>query len=117
MSRLKQNRSFRIVAGVLLLLALWGSPHRQQTDDSACLPVVAGEHDASKHAFAPASPAHHDHCALCHWMRGLKPAFTVTLVDGIALRAGADVPSLPIAFRSGPSASRLPARAPPTPLL
>ena len=84
MSRLRRYRSFRSVASILLLVALWGSPHRSQ-DDSACLPIVSGEHDASKHALGPVGPIQDEHCAICHWLRGLKPSFRVTLADGIAI--------------------------------
>ena len=54
---------------ILLLLALGGSPHGSQ-DDSACLPMVAGEHDASQHALGPVGQIQHEHCAICHWLRG-----------------------------------------------
>ncbi len=41
MGRLRRYRSFRSVASILLLVALWGSPHWSQ-DDSACLPDGRG---------------------------------------------------------------------------
>ena len=113
---LKGYRSSRAVAWFLLLLALLGSPHKQR-DDSACLPVVPGEHDASKHAFAPVVPIQHEHCAICHWMRGLKPSFRVTVVTDVVLRAAADVAAAKAVFWSDTSATRLPARAPPLTLL
>jgi hypothetical protein len=116
MGRAKRYRSFRIVASLLVLLALLGAPHKQP-DDAACLPSLAGEHDASQHALAPVEPAHRDHCAICHWLRGLKPSFRVTQVDKVAMHTATDVVAPRAILWSDPSATRLPARAPPLMIL
>jgi len=110
------HRVSRLIALCLLLVSVWTAAHRQQ-DDDACLPMLAGEHDASKHAAAPAAATDHDHCAICHWIRGLKPAFTNSRIASAALRQTGSLatPALPIHF--APSSGRLPARAPPAGLL
>ena len=65
----------RTVAAVLVLLSLWSLPHRSQPD--ICVPAGIEEHDEAKHVYtAPSQAAHEDHCAVCHWMRSLKPAFS-----------------------------------------
>ena len=116
MGRLRRNRSFRSVASFLLLLALWGSPHRSQ-DDPACLPMLAGEHDVSQHALGPIGPVQHEHCAICHWQRGLRPSLRVTLLGSVVMRAGSNVVADRGFFCSDTSALPLPARAPPLTLL
>ena len=116
MGRLRRDRSFRSVASILLLLALWGSPHRSQ-DDSACLPMVAGEHDASQHALGPVGQIQHEHCAICHWLRGLRPSLRVTLLGSVVMRAGFGVVTDHGFLFSNTSALPLPARAPPSNLL
>ena len=110
------DRTSRVVAFLLLLVSLWTSSHRQQ-DDDACLPLMAGEHDPSKHAFAPLAPAGDEHCAVCHWMRALKPTLADRSVASTAL-APIDRLAAPAIFRhAAPASGRLPARAPPTPVL
>ena len=106
------NRS-RVVAVILLLVSVWGLPHRP-LDDDACLPVTEGEHDASKHVFAPLTGVEADeHCAVCHWMRGLKPTFasvarvSAPLLDSTAFAASTTVPT------RAPAGAHLPPRAPP----
>ena len=108
------RRSSRAVAACLVLVSLFGLPHRSQ-DDAACAPLGAESHDESKHVFTAADPvAHEDHCAICHWVRSLKPNFSATgtvrthLLDGTAV--GARAPGV----RRDPAADRLPARAPPS---
>ena len=106
------GRSSRFVALILLLVSVWTSSHRQQ-DDDACLPIVAGDHDASKHAFVPTGTVDHEHCAVCHWMRGLKPSFASSTIISTPL-AHAEGPCALAVMPYGVSASgRLPARAPP----
>jgi hypothetical protein len=71
---LRLRGSARTVSAVLVVLSLWSLPHRSQPD--ICVPAGFEEHDESKHVYtAPSQAAHEDHCAVCHWMRSLKPAF------------------------------------------
>jgi hypothetical protein len=109
------KRSSHPIAVLLVLASLCGIPHRQ-LDDDACLPMVAGQHDASKHAIAPLAPVDqdgHGHCAICHWIRGLKPTFaSTTRVEASLDRAGDICPSASLTHRA-PCGAHLPARAPP----
>jgi hypothetical protein len=74
------RRSSRSVALWLLLVSLWGLPHRAEGAD-ACPPRGAEQHDESKHVFSSEAPDEHgEHCAVCHWLRWLKP----TLVERVA---------------------------------
>lgn len=107
------RRSYRVVALLLLLVSVWTSSHPPQ-DDAACRPSVEGEHDASKHAFAPLAPADHEHCAVCHWMRGLKPAFTATTISWGTLSRAGNLAAPPVYEHAAPIGGRLPARAPPS---
>src|SRR5687767_10705457 len=105
--------STRLVASLLLLVSLWGASHRR-LDDAACLPVTAGEHDESKHAFAPVAPAEHDHCAVCHWMRSVKPAFTSIAASAASLAHAGEIAAASSIAHRAPAGAQLPARAPPT---
>lgn len=72
---LRLRGSARTVSAVLVVLSLWTLPHSSQPD--ICLPAGTEEHDASRHVYTAGSKAADDeHCAVCHWMRSLKPAFT-----------------------------------------
>ena len=106
------DRTSRVVALLLLLVSVWTSAHRQQ-DDDACLPMVEGEHDASQHAFAPLAPSDDEHCAVCHWARGLKPAFADTSISSTVLNASNGVSAPALQAPVAPIQGRLPARAPP----
>jgi len=109
------DRSSRVIALLLLLVSVWTSSHRQQ-DDDACVPIVAGEH-SSKHAFTAPGLEDDEHCAVCHWIRALKPAFTGSAIVSTAL-VQADRLSVPaLSAPVSPSSVRLPARAPPATLL
>ena len=106
------RRSVRTVSAVLVLLSLWSLPHRSQPD--ICLPAGFEEHDESKHVYTAASPsAHEEHCAVCHWMRTLKPAFASSPYTAL----GSESSSATIGHAFGlqrPSAlGQLPPRAPP----
>jgi hypothetical protein len=109
------GRSYRAIASLLLLISFWGAPHRQQ-DDAACLPITAGEHDASNHAFAPTAPPEHDHCAVCHWMRGLKPTFVTVSATATVLDGAGALAQLTVVPHASASNTQLPARAPPATL-
>ena len=115
MGRLRRYRSSH-VASLLLLLVLWGSPHKQQ-DDAACLPQLTSEQDASKHALASLDSTHRDHCAICHWVRGLKPSFTASFSGAVQLGHASDVATGRAVAHHAPCEARLPARAPPANLL
>ena len=95
MGRLRRYRSFRSVASILLLAGALGFAAPVAQDDSACLPMVAGEHDASKHALGPVGQIQDEHCAICHWLRGLRPSLRVTLLGSIAIRAATRVVTRP----------------------
>ena len=110
------RRVSRLVALCLLLVSTWTAAHRQQ-DDDACLPMLAGEHDASKHAIAPLAQVDHGHCAVCHWIRGLKPAFTDTRIASTALVLTDGFSAPDVTAHAAPVAGRLPARAPPASVL
>ena len=109
------RRSSRAIALVLLLVSLVGVAHRQQ-DDTACLPMTSGDHDASKHAFAPLAPVEHDHCAVCHWMRGLNPTFVGMAAAGAPLDSTDTLAQLPVVPYANACRAQLPARAPPVTL-
>jgi len=105
----------RAVALLLLLLTIAGVPHFD-AGDRACAPVLAGEHDESKHAFRAPVAVEHDHCAICHWTRLPRsafapiPPFRSPLSVGVAMEPGS-----PFTHRA-PALDRLPARAPPASL-
>lgn len=108
------RRSSRMVAAVILLTSLWQLPHRAQ-DDEICVPAGAENHDESKHVVtAPTSAAHPDHCAVCHWVRWMKPVFTATASTAVPDRPGSLLAANAASFWPDPSDDRLPARAPPS---
>ncbi|HVL69922.1 MAG TPA: hypothetical protein VM364_21870 [Vicinamibacterales bacterium] len=107
--------SSRAIAACLLLVSMWGLPHRWQ-DDDACAPLTAGEHDESKHVFAaPTPPAGDEHCAVCHWLRSLKPELTGPGTPAVQQAVGRRLLALAELDRRDPATDRLPARAPPAP--
>ncbi len=110
------DRTSRVVSLLLLLVSLSTSAHRQQ-DDDACLPMLAGEHDPSKHAFAPGDSAGDEHCAVCHWMRALKPTAAGSSIVSVALAPTDRLVWSAVCTHVSPSSGRLPARAPPVILL
>ena len=117
MSSTAFGRSSRFIALLLLVATVSTSVHWQQGDD-ACLPAGAERHDESKHAFAPlVEQAAHDHCAICHWQRVHRPAFTQLGVEIPALLAGTDLPVSVDARPDQNSLQQLPARAPPATIL
>lgn len=108
------RRSSRTVAACLVLVSLLGLPHRSQ-DDGACAPAGAESHDESKHVFTAADQVEHtEHCAICHWVRTLKPDSTTSALLGTQLLHGAAVGPRAPGIRRDPAADRLPARAPPS---
>ena len=108
------RRSSRFVAAVILMSSLWQLPHRAQ-DDEICVPAGAEHHDESKHVVtAPTSAAHTDHCAVCHWVRWMKPVFTAMPSTAVPRRPGSLLASNAASSWRDPSGDRLPARAPPS---
>ena len=104
--------SARTVSAVLVLLSLWSLPHRSQPD--ICLPAGFEEHDESKHIYTAATPvAHEEHCALCHWMRSLKPAFASRPYIVTGAEGGAAVVTSPSHARRSAALCQIPSRAPP----
>lgn len=106
------RRSSRLVAAVLLVTSMLQFPH-PSLDDEVCSPV-AEEHDESKHVFTPDTQTpDRDHCAICHWLRWMNPAFS----PGPPIVADLNPRTEPAAMAGGvlraPSADRLPPRAPP----
>ena len=103
----------RTVATVLVALSLWSLPHTSLPD--ICVPKGAEQHDESKHVFtaAPDGP-HHEHCAICHWMRTLNPVSAASEGTGIRLAAGASIAVDGVAARCDYVLAHLPARAPPS---
>ena len=107
------RRSSRLVAAVVLLMSLWQLPHQAQ-DDRICVPAAEEAHDESKHVFRPADGAdHQDHCAICHWLRSLKPGSSTRPAALSAADTGARWHASASADLRDPGADRLPARAPP----
>jgi hypothetical protein len=107
------RRSSRLIAVFLLLTSMWQLPHRSQ-DDELCAPAGAENHDASKHVFTDAAAAgHQDHCAICHWIRWMKPQMASRPIVARTQGAGSDLAPATAAVLRDPSTDRLPARAPP----
>jgi hypothetical protein len=107
------RRSSRAVAAIVLLTSLWQLPHRSQ-DDEFCLPATAETHDESKHVFtSPTAPAHQDHCAICHWVRWMKPVFAATAMAAANSGPDSELAPLTASLRRDPASDRRPARAPP----
>jgi hypothetical protein len=110
------RRSSRLVAAILLAISVWGLGHKPFAQD-LCLPDGVEQHDASKHAFTGAVDLQHEHCAICHWHRFLRPAFGQTSFDTPSLRPCAEIVGITgPATRAGVT-GLLAARAPPTTLL
>lgn len=104
--------SSRTVAVILLLASMWQLPHRSQ-DDEICAPA-AEVHDESRHVVtSPDELAHPDHCAVCHWVRWMKPVFTAGPAIVAHQGAGSDLAPVSPALRRDPASERRPARAPP----
>lgn len=103
----------RRAAIVLLFVSGSSFLHRPQGDD-VCLPDGVEAHDESRHVVtADIKAGHGEHCAVCHWMRTLKPAFASRPVW-----AGSDDRRSPLIltsglYRQGAALHNLPARAPP----
>jgi hypothetical protein len=113
MSLGRRRRSTRFLAAMLLLATMWQLPHRS-ADDEVCLPASEA-HDESKHVFTvETGSGHADHCAVCHWMRLLKPDLSVRTaavhVDG----AGDDLSGSGAVVHRDPASENLPPRAPPS---
>lgn len=112
MSLAALRRSSRTFAFWLLLLSLWGLPHRADGADS-CPPAGSEPHDESKHVFSAAARAEGEHCAVCHWLRTIKHEFA----DSESAEDRAEFASrfTPATLRAGGDGARrqLAARAPP----
>ena len=111
------RRSSRAVAAVLLLVSMWQLPHGAE-DDQMCAPLTAEAHDESKHIFTSLGDSDtQEHCAVCHWLRSLNRPFG----DAVLVAASGESSSRPWAAASrslrDPGSDRIPARAPPTPVL
>lgn len=105
----------RTVAAVLVVLSLWSLPHLSLPD--ICVPEGAEQHDESKHVFTAAPAASQtEHCAVCHWMRTLKPAFDDSERSTIRLDGSAPILIVATAARLDEVRAHIPARAPPIPL-
>lgn len=108
------RRSSRLVAGLVLLASLWQLPHRAE-DDRICAPGAAEAHDESKHVFTAADGAgHQDHCAVCHWLRSIKPGFSSSMLAAVPTDAGRRLIPLTAGGLRDPGSDRRPARAPPS---
>ena len=71
--------------------------------------------DEAKHIFTTADQVEHtEHCAICHWVRTLKPNLSATEAVGTDLLHGTAVGARAPGIRRDPAADRLPARAPPS---
>lgn len=111
------RRSSRAVAAVILLASLWQLPHQVQ-DDEICAPAAAEAHDESKHVFTAAGATQHeDHCAICHWLRAMNPAFGGGPAAAVPDDSGRRFATCTSGTLRDCRADRLPARAPPSPSL
>ncbi len=111
------RRSSRLIAAVVLLASIWQLPHRAE-DDEICVPAATEAHDESKHIVVPAGAAsHQDHCAICHWLRSIKPAFSAGPAAMLPVDSGRRLSDSTSDVPSDAGADRLPARAPPSPLV
>jgi len=110
------RRSSRLLAAVLLAITVWGLGHKPFAVD-VCLPDGPEHHDPSKHAITAAVDPQHEHCAICHWHRFLRPSFAQASIDVPLLRPCAEVLGTTGAPTRAGAAGLLAARAPPTPLL
>ena len=107
------HRSSRAVAVVLLLASMCQLSHLSAGDEFCA--AVPEAHDESKHVFTGVATADHDeHCAICHWTRWLKPAFTSTPTSPATCDAGGDLAASAAFSRRDPSLDHLPPRAPPS---
>jgi hypothetical protein len=114
MSLTALRRSSRALTLGLLVVSLWGLPHRGETGD-ACPPPGAEQHDESRHVFSADGPDDHGgHCAVCHWLRSLNPDLTHRIANDRQPDLASGLP--PAADRSHrDGASRqVPARGPPS---
>lgn len=113
MSLARVRRSARFVAAWLLVVSVCGLPHRSQSDD-ACVSVGVEAHNESDHAFTPVTPFEHEqHCAVCHWLRWMKPAFSASPVAAARQEPGTRLVVPEALSLRDPGADHLPARAPP----
>ena len=102
----------KTVSAVLVLLSLWSLPHVSQPD--ICVPAGFENHDASKHVFTAASEGpHQEHCAVCHWMRSLRPTLAARPYTSTGDGSGAAVVAPTILSRRPSALTQLPPRAPP----
>lgn len=106
------RRSSRLIAVIVLFVSMWQLPHRSQ-DDEICAPA-AEAHDESRHIVTSPEPGHPDHCAVCHWVRWMKPMFAATPAIAGNRGGSSDVAPLSAALLRDPSSDRRPARAPPS---
>ena len=107
------RRSSRAVAAVILLVSMWQLPHRAE-DDEICAPAPAEAHDESKHVFTTVGGSdHQQHCAVCHWLRSIKPASGARALTAIPAQSDSRFCALVSRSLRDPGANRVPARAPP----
>lgn len=112
MSLARLRRSSRFVAALLLLVSVCGLPHRSEGDD-VCLPAVE-EHDQSNHVYTAIAAAEHpQHCAICHWLRWMKPVFSSSVIAAAHIDQGTDLATSTALSLRDPGSDQLPARAPP----
>jgi hypothetical protein len=113
MSLVRLRRSARLVAALLLLVTAVGLPHRSQAD--ICVPAGVDQHDESKHIFTTVGEADHpQHCAVCHWLRWMKPVFSQRVLSAGPQDGGTDLVFLATLSLRDPGSDQLPARAPPS---
>lgn len=109
---LRLRGSARTVSAVLVVLSLWSLPHLSRPD--ICIPAGFEQHDESKHVFTAASQGpHQEHCAVCHWMRSLRPTLAARPFDSTGNESGAAVFGPTTQLRRTSALTQLPPRAPP----
>jgi|SRR5688572_21575520 hypothetical protein len=116
MSLAALRRSSKTLAFWLLLVSLWGLPHRADGADT-CPPAGTEQHDESKHVFSSEARADGgEHCAVCHWLRTIKHEFAdLAAAEARPELASPLTPSLSHATGHG-ARRQLAARAPPAPV-
>ena len=109
---LRLRGSAKTVSAVLVLLSLWSLPHLSRPD--ICVPAGLEHHDESKHVFTAASQGpHQEHCAVCHWMRSLRPTLAADPYTSTGDESGAAIVALATPSRRSSALTPLPPRGPP----
>lgn len=108
----------RSVAAGLAVVLLTGSSslaHRLAADDVACVVGAIAGHDASAHRIEAVNgaPRRAGHCAICHWLRDLRPLATTAKRLGANGQCRGALEPTAVDRYTGLRFPAVPARAPP----